>query len=476
MPLLSLEFIIFFICLLAVYWTSYKSPKLQNFILLTAGLGLLWYVNYKFVVIIITFVTMVYIFANIILTIQKHEYRKLSLSISIALVIINLAIFKYYDVIAALLKSITGQELNSVIIPLGISYYTFQSISYLVTIYNNKTMKFTWSELLLYLSFFPTLTSGPIIRPDSLKSIDGISIGAYPQIMTITPRQIIRPALAMSLIISGIAKKWVVAGLLANTIVSPIFENPTQYSSLGILTAIYGYTLQLFMDFSGYTDMALGIAMLLGFQLPSNFNNPLSAYNIKDFWSRWHITLSTWIRDYIYIPLGGNKKGFVRTQICVITAMVLSGVWHGSGWNFFLWGLAHGIAIVWLNCLDKIFQRKNILSHTLLGKIVSSIITFNFVCFTFVIFKTSSLQEATQIYHALFNNTHEVTELYTWVGLAMIIIYLVISKFLSRLFNHSIALLEKLPLIVWLIYFAIIINLLVILAPAGIPNFIYANF
>ena len=419
-----------------------------------------------------------------------------------------LAVFKYYDFFRPYLQNYLGQsQILDILMPIGASYYTFQSIAYLVETYRAPLVKpFTWANLLLHLSFFPTITSGPIIRsvecevnvigivgktfyeernlakPNELPKIKYFSLGAQPQIQTTAPRSILRPALAVCLIVAGIAQKWWFAGSLDEGWVSPVFENPAQFDGFSILAAIYGYTFQLFFDFAGYSDLVIGIAMLLGFRLPENFAAPLRAFNLVDFWNRWHISLSTWIRDYVYIPLGGNRQNFTRTQINLLLAMMFSGIWHGYGWNFLIWGTLHGIALVWLNIGKKLFRNKK-LSDIKIGKIpigkwLAIVITFHFVCFTFVIFNARDLDSARLMFQALLYNGKgwAISDWYNIGLIAAFALMLAAYPLLSKLFQYAVSALEKLPLWLWFIPITLALMLIITFAPSGLPNFIYANF
>ena len=354
MPLLSIEFALFFIAFLPLYWCMAKYPSVQNLLLLAAGMGWLYHISPVFAAIVVLYSSCVYLLSELLRS-DREGTRRFWLGVGIAVSLTVLGFFKYFDFFRPLIAQYAGKGgAIDILMPLGLSYYTFQSLAYLVYCFRSPhAARFEWHELLLHLSFFPTVTSGPIIRAAAFKSADGEQAGALAQIRTRQPRSPVRPALAVSLILLGIAKKWWLAGMLAENWVSPVFENPAQFNGWGVLGGVYGYTFQLFLDFSGYSDLVIGMAMLLGFRLPKNFSAPLRAANIRAFWDKWHISLSTWIRDYIYIPLGGSKKGFLRTQLNLMTAMVLSGIWHGYGWNFLIWGALHGTALVLLNTGDR---------------------------------------------------------------------------------------------------------------------------
>lgn len=478
MPFLSIEFAFAFLVFLLLYWLCRAKPAVQNGLLLFAGLGLLAYVSVPAMLAVIAFSLFNSCVAVGLSHSQSVSVRKTWLSAGIAAALLNLSFFKYYDFFRPALQQYFGGEAADILMPLGVSYYTFQAIAYLVSLYRREDVRLRWHDLLLHFSFFPTITSGPIIRASGFKSAAGVQLGISGQIQTAEKRNIIRPALAVGLILLGISKKWWLAGTLADGWVDPVFENPMQYDIAAVLTAMYGYTAQLFLDFSGYSDLVIGLAMLLGFQLPQNFNMPLRAFNIRDFWDRWHITLSAWIRDYIYIPLGGSRGGFARTQINLLIAMVLSGIWHGSGWNFLLWGLLHGAALVLLNIGDKIVGRREALAATRIGRFFGIVVTVNFVCAAFVVFRTTSLDDAALMFQALFSNPNPlaVPALDVLAVLGVLIASLVFYGVLVKGFRGFVAMLEKMPLWLWVLPVSIVMILLMVLAPSGIPGFIYANF
>ena len=265
--------------------------------------------------------------------------------------------------------------------------------------------------------------------------------------------------------------------MLAENWVSPVFENPAQFDGWGVLGGVYGYTFQLFLDFSGYSDLVIGMAMLLGFRLPKNFSAPLRALNIRAFWDKWHISLSTWIRDYIYIPLGGSKKGFLRTQLNLMAAMVLSGIWHGYGWNFLIWGALHGTALVLLNTGDRYFGRDALCRLKYLAPL-SWLITFHFVCLTFVVFNTANPDDAGAVFSALFANANgwNAPQQADMLLLASFASVMLLYPYLQRAFDGIVGGLEKIPMWLWFIPVSAVLLLIIVLAPSGIPGFIYANF
>lgn len=478
MPLLSVEFALFFLAFLPIYWGLAKYPSAQNLLLLAAGMGWLYHIGPVFAAIIVLYSSCVYLLGELLRS-NRENTRRFWLGCGIAVSLTVLGFFKYFDFFRPLIAQYAGKGgAIDILMPLGLSYYTFQSLAYLVYCFRAPhAARFGWHELLLHLSFFPTVTSGPIIRAAAFKSADGEQAGALAQIRTRQARSPVRPALAVSLILLGIAKKWWLAGMLAENWVSPVFENPAQFDGWGVLAGVYGYTFQLFLDFSGYSDLVIGMAMLLGFRLPKNFSAPLRALNIRAFWDKWHISLSTWIRDYIYIPLGGSKKGFLRTQLNLMAAMVLSGIWHGYGWNFLIWGALHGTALVLLNTGDRYFGRNALCRLKYLAPL-SWFVTFHFVCLTFVVFNTANPDDAGAVFSALFANANgwNAPQQANMLLLASFASVMLLYPYLQRAFDGAVKGLEKIPMWLWFIPISIILLLIIVLAPSGIPGFIYANF
>ena len=219
-----------------------------------------------------------------------------------------------------------------VVLPVGISFFTFMAIAYVVDVFRGDFEVAGWTDVFLYLSFFPHLVAGPIVRPGEL----------IPQIQERRDERHVDVAGAAWLILGGLFKKVVVSSYLAAQIVDPVFGDPFTRSAPDALFAILGYAIVIYADFSGYTDIAIGVAKLLGFRFPKNFDRPYAARSIQEFWRRWHMTLSRWLRDYLYIPLGGNRRGTRRTLINIFVTMVLGGLWHGAAWTFVFWGAYHG--------------------------------------------------------------------------------------------------------------------------------------
>src|SRR5690606_35141846 len=265
-------------------------------------------------------------------------------------------------------------------LPIGISFFTFQSLSYTIDVYRKDlTPTRSLLDYAFFVSFFPLLVAGPIVRASYF----------LPQLQQ--PLLVTREAFGRGvfLILAGLVKKAVIADYISVNFVDRVFDNPALYSGLENLLAVYGYALQIYCDFSGYSDMAIGIALLLGFQFPNNFNfnSPYRSLSITEFWRRWHISLSTWLRDYLYISLGGNRRGRLRTYLNQFITMVLGGLWHGASLRFLLWGAMHGVGLavhkIWMSWTKNTWLGRS----SWAGSFLSWILTFHFVCFTWIFFR-----------------------------------------------------------------------------------------
>ncbi len=303
--------------------------------------------------------------------------------------------FRSYDFFSAWSNNVFGTsfDVSQIILPIGISFFTFQALSYNIDVYRGKIEPVrNFIDYSFYHTFFPQLVAGPIVRASEF----------VPQMKgeyTISRNEF---GHSLFLILQGLIKKVIISDFIAAGFIDRVFDTPALYSGFENLMSVYGYGLQIYCDFSGYTDIAIGVAMLMGFRLPLNFNSPYKASNISDFWKRWHITLSRWLKDYLYIPLGGNRHGAVRTGISLMVTMLIGGLWHGAATRFVLWGGLHGIALV----LDRIWQwifrgvkRKSRIAH-----LAGIIITFNFVSFAWIFFRAGSLEDAGVMLSQIFSS------------------------------------------------------------------------
>ncbi|OCG07452.1 poly(beta-D-mannuronate) O-acetylase [Gilliamella sp. wkB178] len=466
MSYLSIEFGLLFIAFFALYWGCRLLPKLQNKLLLIVSYLVVCSYSWQFALILFIYTCVIYFLSIKIYKSEYHARRWLILSICVA--ITNLAIFKYFDFFRYELQNLLNflnisllLPVVSVLIPIGISFYTFHSVSYLVSIKKKEIPVTKFWNFALFLSFFPSIIAGPINRAKDF----------LPQIAISEPREILEPLRAFTLIILAIIKVYCLGGLISDNWVKPIFANPLEFNVIDLVVGLYAYAMQIYLNFSGYTDLVTGIALLLGFRLPINFNCPYLSLNLREFWGRWHISLSYWIRDYIYIPLGGNRRSFTRTQINVMVAMLLSGLWHGAGINFIIWGACHGIGIVALNIGDKYLGRDWLTKRS---SFAARLLTWHYICFTWLFFNSESLADALDYLVALTHN-FSVEPHYAGAFLIICFIYLAypICKNLPDWFTTQLSKLNQsyLPFV-----FILILWLVIYIAPSGVPNFIYANF
>lgn len=365
----SILFIFYFLPItLLLYFVC--PVKYRNYILLIASL--IFYFIGEPINIVYLFLSCIINYTSSILMERIKKYKKIILTLTISYNVIQLFIFKYTDFFITNINSIinTNLKLTYIIMPIGISFYTFQAISYIIDVYNNKHKKAkNLFEFMTYLCLFPQLIAGPIVRYTDIKNemnnrkinIDDFSNG-------------------IKRFIIGLSKKVLLANVIGELITK--FTIETVVSSW--IKAI-SYTLQIYFDFSGYSDMAIGLGLMFGFHFLENFNYPLIASSITDFWRRWHISLSSWFKDYIYIPLGGNRVSKIKWYRNIFIVWFLTGFWHGASWNFILWGLYFAIILV----IEKIFLLKK-LNKT---KIIKHIYTILIIIISFLIFSLDSIDE-----------------------------------------------------------------------------------
>lgn len=315
-------------------------------------------------------------------------YRKFYLVLSVILNLSFLGYFKYTNFLIDNYNGLFDHNIpfHDIILPVGISFYTFQSMSYIIDVYRRE-LEPTKNILdyMFFVSFFPQLVAGPIVRASEF----------IPQIykkLNLTREDVNR---ALFLIIGGLIKKTFISDYISINFVDRVFDSPNTYTAFENLMASYGYAIQIYCDFSGYSDMAIGIALLMGFKLSINFRTPYKSASITEFWRRWHISLSTWLRDYLYISLGGNRKGKIRMYVNLFLTMLLGGLWHGASWKFVIWGVLHGLALV----IERFFKDYIKLPKNKLTWFISVILTFHFVVFCWIFFRAKDFKTAFEVIH-----------------------------------------------------------------------------
>ncbi len=326
--------------------------------------------------------------------------RKLLVTLSLAIDLGLLGYFKYTNFLGEIWSQLSGEAFHNmnIFLPVGISFFTFQSLSYTIDVYRGKIRPLdNLLDYAFYVSFFPQLVAGPIVRASDF----------IPQIRR--PLYVSREMLGMGFwfIIIGLFKKAVISDYISVNFVERIFADPSLYSGIENLVGVYGYALQIYCDFSGYSDMAIGIALLMGFHFNINFNSPYKSASITEFWRRWHISLSTWLRDYLYISLGGNRHGKLRQYVNLIITMLLGGLWHGASWNFVAWGGLHGVALavhkLWMQVTG---QRAGVPHRSRLAQALCVLLCFNFVCLCWVFFRNREFSDSVTMITQIFTNFH----------------------------------------------------------------------
>lgn len=316
---------------------------------------------------------------------KSAAVRKLIIWINVVANVGMLVYFKYFNLILDTFASITDTSFDAlnIILPAGISFFTFRSISYIVDIYRGKIEPArNFLDYMFFLTFFPPLLAGPVVRAaDMLPQIKANNAATHAMVSE-----------GLFLIMSGLIKKVVIADYLSGNFVDRIFENPSLYSGFENVMGSLGFTLQLYCDFSGYSDMAIGIALLLGYRFLDNFNAPFKSQNPSEFWKRWHISLSSWLMDYVYIPLGGNRKGNFRTHVNLMSTMLLGGLWHGASWMYLLWGGYQGSLLVAHKSVKKAWPKKLMMPAGTVRKILNIAFTFLLTVIGFTIFRSVSLE------------------------------------------------------------------------------------
>lgn len=465
MNFFSIEFTLLFLLFLTIYW-SIKNIKYQNMAILVFNYTLIVVLgNFYVALVLLIYSICIHFFALWIATSKK----RFILLLSIALAVLNLCFFKYFPSIKSFFE-IIFQDIGfndnqiEILMPLGISFYTFASITYLKWVYDGRIQNSVFNKnlqsfeyLASYLSFFPTFISGPIMRAEYF----------FAQFEKPRIWQPQNTGLIFILLLFGIFKKIIIANY-AGIYTTEIFKDPYSFNAIELLLAIYGYSLQIYCDFSGYVNLVSAFALMIGFTLPPNFNMPYTAKNLKDFWSRWHISLSTFIRDFIYIPLGGNKKGFFYTQIFVLISFGISGIWHGNTLNFLIWGLLHGCGIIIVNILQRLK-----ISFSFLP-LFSKLITFNFVTFCWIFFYYPDLSQSLDFIKAFKSNVPISPENIILLCLAFVIFF--IYQFSIHLESFCITLFKKIPNTMKPLWLALLLIVIFSIMPSGIPNFIYAGF
>lgn len=475
------EFLFLFLAFVAVYSALRRAPLPRILYVTAFSLYFYYKTSGTFFLLLIYTATVDFTVGYFMGRIKRQINRRLLLAISLISNIGLLCYFKYTNFFIGLWNDVSSDpfEFQNIFLPIGISFFTFQSMSYTIDIFRRRIEPLTrWVDYLFYVSFFPQLVAGPIVRARDF----------IPQIRR-NPISISRADFGRGvfLIATGLFKKAVISDFIALNFVDRIFDAPTLYSSFENLTAVYGYGLQIYCDFAGYSDMAIGLALLLGFHFNANFNSPYKSATITEFWRRWHISLSSWLKDYLYISLGGNRKGKIRTYVNLMLTMLIGGLWHGAALRFVVWGCLHGAALAIhkgaMSLFPRAFPTQGEDMTSRWRRILGIFLTFNFVSFAWIFFRAPDMASAWEIITQIFNPAHTGEYFGVWdvlKGYAWVFVFLGAGFALhfssDKLERNTIKRFEALPIWVYPVVIAAVIWLVMQVRVGGVQPFIYFQF
>ncbi|MBT4723272.1 MBOAT family protein [Candidatus Falkowbacteria bacterium] len=483
----SIEFLLFFPIVLVLYFFIPQRIKWLFLLLVSYYFYMCWSPKY---IVLILFSTVVDYLAGIMMARvaekkKRIKYLLLSLFANLGL----LFTFKYFNFFSESITSFFNQfdifislPAFDYLLPVGISFYTFQTLSYTIDVYRGKIgAEKHFGKFALYVSFFPQLVAGPIERAKNL----------LPQFHTVKKYDYKRVTNGLKLVLWGLFKKVVIADRLA-VFVEMVFDSPHDYYGLSVIIATIFFAFQIYCDFSGYSDMAIGIAQMLGYDLMDNFRRPYHSKSIGEFWKRWHISLSSWFKDYVYIPLGGNRVKLYRWYLNLFIVFLVSGLWHGANWTFVFWGSLHGlyliIGIITFKYRQKIVTKIRLNLYPTLHKVIQIFITFGLVCLSWLFFRSDSIGDAFLLIKNIFKGWSDLFILENvnqliflgqgfrrFVIAIALILFLELVHFIQRQGSMRQMLVEK-PVYVRLIIYSILILSIVVLGQFQNTEFIYFQF
>ncbi len=460
----TFTFAVFFVVVLIGAWALEHANRQRKVFLLLASFVFYGWWDWRFCSLLLASALANWAFGHVIARTKLTGGSGFVLALAVIFNLSILAVFKYFGFFiesASAALNTLGLErdlpLIQIILPVGISFYTFQGISYVVDLKRGHLERPAGVvDVLLYISFFPQLVAGPIVRAAQF----------LPQ-LNVTPK-LTREAAALGLLLIswGLFKKTVIAAELAEGIVDPIFFDPAGYGPIDLLFGVYAYAVQIYCDFSAYSDIAIGCAALLGYRFNRNFDQPYRASSFQDFWRRWHISLSTWLRDYLYIPLGGSRGGKFATYRNLFITMLLGGIWHGAAWTFVVWGMIHGVALA--------LERALGLASTGRG-LIGIFITFHGVCLAWILFRSPDFATAAT-YLASFGQIELGVQILTPFLTALIVAGLALHALPARGIERAAQGLARLPSPVAAIVVASLFLIVEALRQPGVAPFIYFQF
>jgi D-alanyl-lipoteichoic acid acyltransferase DltB (MBOAT superfamily) len=469
----TIDFAIFFAVVYTVSWLLNPYPGPWKLFMVAASYFFYAWADWRFVFLLMASSAIAWLGA-VVLDRMAGRARRVALWVTLAGLLGLLVWFKYYVFVTVNVDNLfhgvgLGRPLPllNVTLPIAISFFTFMAVSYVVDVHRGVLKRARPMDLAVYLAFFPHLVAGPIVRGTEL----------LPQIRRKRDPANVNYVEAFWLIVAGLTKKVVLSSYLAAYVVDPVFADPRQHSGAEVIVAVWGYAVQIYADFSGYTDIAIGIAMLLGFRFPQNFNRPYTAVSLQDFWRRWHMTLSGWLRDYLYIPLGGNRGPEWRICVNILITMLLGGLWHGAAWTFVGWGLYHGIGQIigrqrrrWRAAHNRPLEPSG-RARVALARFV----TFQVVCGGWLLFRATSFSNVTAMLSRLFSGWSP-SPLITPLALAAIAVGIATQYLPDQVLDRlKGAFADRRPVVQGGIL-GLVLLAITTLGPQGVAPFIYYRF
>jgi alginate O-acetyltransferase complex protein AlgI len=469
----TVEYAVFFLAVLAISWPLARRVTLRKVFLLAASYVFYGFWSWRYVPLLM----LVSLFACLVAQgIQRTGDKTRRKNLLVFGVVVCLLVLVYYKYTSFLLLSAMGiwglvgrtpvWNLPAPFLPLGISFFVFHAISLMADVYREKLKEeLHMLDALLYVAFFPQLIAGPILRASRF----------IPQLTRPCDATKIRVNRAFLLILGGLFKKVIVSNTLATRLVEPVFAAPASFHGGDVMLAVYGYAAEIYCDFSGYTDIATGCAMLLGYRFPRNFNAPYTATDPQDFWQRWHISLSTWLRDYLYIPLGGSRQGTVFTYVNLMITMLLGGLWHGASWTFVVWGGLQGMYLVghrvWAGSSLSAVQRVRAAAW---WPWVARVLMFHAVCLGWIFFRSPTFGLAKTVLQQL--GTRGAVTLASWPVMVTLVIG-IFGQYAPRMWRRTVEeSMARLPLAANGAVLALGVYVIELLGPTGVAPFIYFQF
>jgi D-alanyl-lipoteichoic acid acyltransferase DltB (MBOAT superfamily) len=466
----TLDFPIFFLIILALSWSLVERDTWRKLVLTVGSYIFYAFWDWRFTFLLLGNTVAIYLVGLWLGRAQSPRARKWAAGVGVACMLAVLGFFKYFEFFVgslnALLRS-AGLEreipIFEVILPVGISFFTFQGISYVIDVYHRIIPPCrNFLDLALFKSFFPQLVAGPIVRAADF----------MPQLEKKPDITRLHISLGLTLIMWGLFKKSIVANYLAIDLVDKVFIDPVRYGAVDTLLAVYGYAAQIYCDFSAYSDIAIGAAMLLGYTFPRNFDQPYRSASLSEFWRRWHISLSSWLRDYLYISLGGNRRGRIRTYANLMITMLLGGLWHGAAWKFVMWGFLHGMGLA----VERVASGARQVSRSVWGpKPVAIVLVFHFVCLGWIFFRARDFQTGIAVIRA-FGNWSVFPELATPLTLLLIALGFVMHFTPRDLVNRVETALWRMPSLAVGVACGLFVALIEAFGLGGAAPFIYFQF